>query len=305
MGCQQEQQDPNAASVSSQFYGGDQGLVISFVPGAPPDEVVDKGQPFGASVLIENKGDDDVAAGEYRVTLTGIDPALFSTTAAAMTQKPSEELRAAQVDASGTRIEGAKVTVDFPQGGSFEHSREISGAVTYNLKADLCYQYSSKANANLCVLEDILGTQGRADKLCEISESKDVDASGAPVKVVNFVESAASSDKISFVFTIRHVGSGSVHALGSDCSDEFSKRNKVKVTIDTGISGTLSCSGISDGSASGSTYTGTVQLLNGEREIRCTQTVNNPSDFESLAEITIDYDYRTSVSKQLRVKHIG
>lgn len=305
IGCQEQPAETGNSFSGSQFFGGEEGLSIEFVTGAPPDEVVDQGQPFGASVLISNKGDDDVNSGDYKVTITGIDPALFSSSPSAMSQNPSDNLRAAQVDASGTRIEGAKTTVDFPQGGSFQHSTQIAGAVTYNIKADLCYEYTSKANTKLCILSDILGTQGRADELCEISEEKPVDKSGAPIKVTNFIESAGASDKVSFVFTIKHTGKGSVHELNSGCSDDFSDRNKVTVKIDTGVSGTLSCSGISDGSASGSVYTGNVQLLNGEREIRCTQTVANPADFESLVSIDVDYDYRSSASKQIRVKHIG
>ena len=303
-GC--EQQDERAV-VGSKFVGGTSGLAISFAPGSIPDKVLDQGQPFAISVVISNVGDHTIENGaDARVRLTGIDPADFGASANDLVQDIPGQLRGAQKDVEGTVVQGETLSVDFPAGGgSFEHNKQIAGAITYNVRADVCYKYGTVANTKLCVLEDILGTQGAEGKLCKINEDKKVDNSGAPVQVLSFRESVSSANKVAFVVKLKHMGTGTVHKEGSECSSEFQEKNVVHVKIDTGISDDLSCSGLQEGSGSGSVYEGDAQLLNGEREIRCTQTINNPTDFEKLVIIDLTYDYDQHIEKVLEVQHVG
>lgn len=296
-----------ALQSSSQFVGGTQGLEISFVDGTPPPEVLDTEQPFGISVKLANRGEHDIEnPSEARITITGFDPADFGVTETDMSQDSPEPLLGASKDANGNLVQGTVVTMDFPSsGGSLIHQTEIAGSVTYNVRADVCYQYGSTANAKLCVLEDILGTTGIQDQLCTINEAKTVDKSGAPVQVESFIESVSSANKVAFTIKVRHVGSGDVFEKASSCDADFSMKNKVHVKIDTGIPDGLTCSGLQNGAASGASYEGDATLLNGEREIRCTQTINSPQDFEKLVRIDLSYDYKQFVTTQLDVKHLG
>ncbi|MFQ5474237.1 MAG: hypothetical protein ACE5DM_00205 [Candidatus Nanoarchaeia archaeon] len=305
LGCGEKKEQ--TTSTGSQFVGGSEGLGISFVEGTPPPEVLDKDQPFGISIKLSNKGEYDIEdASKVTVKLTGFDPADFGVSASDMEQKSPEPLLGAQKDAQGNPVQGTIVTMDFPtSGASFSHQVEIAGSVTYNVKADVCYEYGSTANSKLCVLEDILGTTGKKGELCTISEKKTVDKSGAPVQVESFTESVSSANKVAFVFKVKHTGSGDVHEKGSTCGDEFNLKNKVTVKVDTGITDGLTCSGLQNGQASGSTYEGVATLLNGEREIRCTQTISSPSDFEKLVRIDLGYDYSQNVIKTVQVKHLG
>ena len=123
--------------------------------------------------------------------------------------------------------------------------------------------------------------------------------------MASFRESVSSANKVSFVFKIKHVAPGTVHQMGTECSKEFQDKDKVHVKIDTGISDGLTCSGLQEGSGAGSTYEGYAQLLNGEREIRCTQTINNPTDLEKLVTIELTYDYDQFIEKNLEVQHVG
>ena len=62
------------------FIGGNTGLTIKFVPGAPPDEVTDnRNFPFGVSLQIENNGETEVQAGPENgyIKLLGINPVDF------------------------------------------------------------------------------------------------------------------------------------------------------------------------------------------------------------------------------------
>jgi hypothetical protein len=304
-GCKESADQPGVAG--SKFVGGAEGLVMSFAPGSLPDKVLDQEQPFGISVVITNRGDYTIENGaDATVKITGIDPADFGVSASDLVQDSPGQIRGAQKDVQGTVIQGETISVDFPaSGASFEHQKEIAGSVTYNVRADVCYKYGTVANTKLCVLEDILGTRGAEGKLCRINEDKPVDNSGAPVQIVSLRESVASANKVSFVLKLRHVGTGSVHEEGSECGKEFQEKDKVHVKIDTGISDGLMCSGLQDGTESGSVYEGDAQLLNGEREIRCTQTINNPTDMEKLIVVELTYDYDQFIEKRLEVQHVG
>jgi hypothetical protein len=304
-GCGEQSDKPSV--VGSKFVGGTNGLAISFAPGSIPDKILDKGQSFGISVVMTNKGDHTIDTGaDATVKITGIDPTDFGATSSDLTQDSPGQIRGAQKDTEGNVIQGETVSLDFPaSGNSFSHQKEISGSVTYNVRADVCYKYGTVVNTKLCVLDDILGTQGTEGKLCKINEDKAVDNSGAPVQVSMFRESVSSATKVAFVFKVKHVGTGTVHEAASECDKDFQKKDKVKIKVDTGISDGLTCSGLSGGTASGSTYEGSAQLLNGEREVRCTQTINNPTDLEKLVRIDLTYDYDQYIEKSLEVQHVG
>jgi hypothetical protein len=305
-GCGGGNQQQGAAG--SKFVGGTAGLDIAFAPGSLPDKVLDKDQPFGISIVLSNKGDHTIAEGaEATVSVKGIDPADFGVSSADLVQDSPGQIRGAQKDTQGQIINGETVSLDFPSNGaSFVHQKEIAGSVTYNVRAEVCYKYGTVANTKLCVLEDILGTKGTAGKLCQVNEDKVVDNSGAPIQVSAFRESVSSANKVAFVLKLKHAGAGGTsHEAGSECSEDFQKKDKIHVKIDTGISDGLACSGLQNGAASGSVFEGDAQLLNGEREVRCTQTINSPTDMEKLVVVELTYDYKQYIEKRLEVQHVG
>ncbi len=306
-GCNQQNQQQQGV-LGSKFVGGTEGMRISFAAGSLPEKILDKDQSFGISVVLANVGDHTIDSGaDATVKITGIDPADFGVSAGDLVQDSPNPIRGAQKDMQGAIVQGETVSLDFPKGGtSFSHQKEISGSVTYNVRAEICYKYGTIANTKLCVLEDILGTKGTAGKLCNVNEDKPIDNSGAPVQVAGFRESASSANKVAFVFKVVHSGvAGTVHEQMSECSKDFQKKDKIHVKIDTGIADGLTCSGLQNGAAAGSVFEGDVQLLNNEREIRCTQNINSPSDLEKLVTIELRYDYNSYVEKKLEVQHVG
>lgn len=299
--------DKNNTAAGSKFIGGTEGLSISFAPGSLPDKVLDKDQPFAVTVVVTNKGDhtiDNVA--DATVRITGIDPVDFGVSASDLVQDSPTTIRGAQKDLQGQVIQGETISLDFPgNGANLQHQKEIAGAVTYNIRADICYKYGTVANTKLCVLQDILGTKSIKNQLCTVTEDKVVDNSGGPVQVAAFRESASSSSMVSFLIKLKHVGTGTIHEAASECNQDFQKKDKVHIKIDTGLSDGLTCSGLQNGAATGSIYEGDAQLLSGEREVRCTQTVNNPVDLEKLVTVELTYDYDQFITKPLEVQHVG
>lgn len=294
-GCSTTESTGPTGEKLKAFIGGTNGVTLSFAPGTPPPEVFDKGEfPFDVSIILKNQGEADVAQGDYFVRLSGIDPADFSKSSADFTIHPDEDLDGMRKDPEGNIIEGSEVYVDF---SGLNYQDELSGNSQFNIRADVCYKYQTVVNSKLCVKEDMLDTEDNA--VCTITESKQIQNSGAPVQITSFEQTVAGRDKIAFTFEISHVGSGSVHQTNSDCSTETVDENRVYVEVNTGLSGELSCSGL----GSGGSYSGEVVLYEGKRTVRCTQIVDTTADFEKITEIKLTYDYKDDVSSQVLVKH--
>ena len=91
----------------------------------------------------------------------------------------------------------------------------------------------------------------------------------------------------------------SLFKKGTKCDTALANRDVVFVQVkDPGL-GTLTCSGLKEGTAT----SGYVTLFNGEREIRCSQTVTNPEDVITPIKVSLTYGYKQYVDAQLKVKH--
>lgn len=297
-GCAQEVEETTRARELAAFVGGPVGIVMEFLPGAPPEEVFDTDFQFSVDLKIENVGEFDVAMENATIKITGIDPSDFGLTGANLSRNPDEDLDGAQKDPQGDVIRGTVSNVEFPP---MQYAGEVSGFVQFNIKAENCYEYGTKTQALLCVREDLLGKRGQ-EGACDPNEEKPVDNSGAPVHITTMTEAVTGSNKISFVFNIEHVGTGHVFKRATGCSTEFADQDKVFVTVtDPGI-GPLSCSGLEGGTTSGFTT-----LFNDQRSIRCSIAIDEASlrDFEKVLNVELRYGYRDSIEVPLIVKHGG
>ena len=297
IGCAKE--DGTKKSGDEPFVGGKVGLSIDFVEDAPPPEVTDGGNfPFDVVVKLENKGEHTVLKEDAIVSISGILPEDFNKAAADLTKNPDENLEATKKDAEGNVIEGTITYVEFKD---FNYLGSLSGRTPFPIKADVCYNYGTIANAKLCVLENPLKPEG--SDVCKINEEKKVHNSGAPVQVTSFEETTRGSDKIAFTFKIQHVGDGMIFKRATDCNSSIrTDNNKIYASIDTGVAG-LSCSGLADGTNT----TGYVNLYGGDRSrtIVCTQDVTSISiDFEKVTVINLEYDYEESKQTEVLVKHL-
>jgi len=281
-GCESQE-----TTTSDAFIGGTEGLKAAFLEGAPPPVVYDNGNmPFAVNVMVENLGEHDLTANQARVTIVGVDPSDFNNANNVLTISDSID------------------------GMSFgpEHNvvpGNVSGDVNYPFRAEICYQYGTKAQGFLCVKDDLTDSDStNGDSVCLANEAKMIENSGAPVHVLNLAESAAGSDTISFTFDISHRGSGLVSKMGSWCDDSIGNKSIVNIIVNTGISEQLDCTqltGTSNGYASGS-----VQLFSGKRTIRCTQSLGLiTSDYEKILNVDLSYDYKKHTSTDVTVRHSG
>ncbi|MFC1768174.1 hypothetical protein ACFLZX_00280 [Nanoarchaeota archaeon] len=279
------------------FIGGSTGLLSTFVEQAPPDEVFDGGDfPFDVEVNLNNLGETFVAKEDVRVKISGINPADFGKTAADLIGNPEDDLEPTYQDPDGGIIEGTETYALF---SDLNHGGELSGNTQFTIRADVCYQYETIANALICIKEDLLDQSDTS--VCVVSEDKTVYNSGAPVAVTAFREQASGADKVAFIFTVSETGSGEIFKLGVDCDDSLrSNENKVHVSVNSGITG-LACSGLRDGDDT----SGYITLHSGSRTVRCTQQLTDRTDYEKVLEITLGYDYNEFIDADLLVKHTG
>jgi len=276
------------------FLGGTSGLKIDFLDFR--QQVFDGGDdPFDLIVSIKNNGEFDVKKTDAIVRLSGIRPQEFNKAENELTKNPEDDILATKIDANGNTLEAGPVSVEFRE---LNHISLIAGAVsTFPIRADVCYKYQTKAVSKICVLSNLLSTEG----ICVVDETKPVFNSGAPVQIANVKQSPQGKDKFRITFDITQSGTGNTFQPESKCELDKEK-NKVMVRVDTHMSG-LSCTGLND--ASGTAVEGLQTLFDGKKTIQCIQEVGKSGDYEQAVEITADYVYEDSKTAQITVKSSG
>lgn len=283
--------------IVSPFIGGTSGVSAEFVD--LRDSVFDGGRdPFDIVVKLQNMGETEIEQENIKIKISGINPAEFNKLEEELTANPQDDLTPRMKDSQGNIIPGAPVFVEFRE---LNHITPITGGqAELPLRADICYLYKTKAVSKICVRENILNPA--PEGICEISETKPIFNSGAPVQFANFKESARSKDKIGFSFEIRNAGTGNVYAKNTFC-DTTERKNKdaVYVKVDTNLPG-LSCTGLD---SKGRSAEGYATLFNGNKIITCTQTVATRTDFEQIVTLEAEYDYEEFKQTTITVKSSG
>lgn len=294
VGCTQE--ETTTTTTGKAFIGGSKGLMMEFLTGAPPDSVYDTDNQFSISLKVENVGEHDIdSTADATVEITGINPSDFGVSKNDLIDDVPDSLEGASLDSAANVIEGTVSVVDFED---LEYVGTVSGTVPFTLIANVCYEYGTRAQAKLCVLEDLRGTKGEVQFCDPNNQAIDVESSGAPVQVISMTENVLGSNKVSVIFKLRNVGTGTLHEKGTECDTSIPTKNKVWVEVSDTELGSLDCPSLKDGTAT----TGFVTLYNGEASVRCTQEITSPDDFEKLIEVNMEYGYEEAIQQTLEVK---
>lgn len=304
----------NRTSSSTPFIGGSEGLRVSFVENAPPNEVLDNQEPvnkdkiqkFDIILKLENAGEQDIAVNNAKVTIGGIFPADFGvpglTTRTPVTLQNvlfQKKLDGVKKDPEGDKIPGGIEEMQFNELG---YMKQLEGNTEFPIQADVCYKYTTKAVGDFCMRADLTRTQGG---VCQAKGTKPVFSSGSPVQVTSVDESIGGRTKVILKFKIKTVGSGSFfkpEAIGATSQQgcergNFAKENFVKVTVNSGVAG-LACSGFS-----GTPPVGDVRLTNGEGSVTCIQD-GVSVDAVQKVNLQIEYNHLITASTSLLVKHL-
>lgn len=296
--------------VETPFAGGVEGLSMSFVRGAPPDEVFDnEGFPFSISVLIENLGEYTVPSENGYVEITGINPADFDDSGVSealdLKQNLEEEIDGVVKNFQGTILLGDKIDVSFD---GLNYIPDLSGNFNTKIRANLCYNYETKATTYLCVKKDLLSNIGTAE-ICDISGDKIVFNSGAPIQITAVEQNPAGSDKLQVLFTLSHVGYSEdrFYKLDTDCDDYAGNTDKDLVLFEVvsqleGVE--AECSGLRDSQSSNSGY---VELPNGaDTQVVCSFDVSSAdSIYETPINLKLGYRYSQYIEKPMLIKDVS
>ncbi|MFT4303236.1 MAG: hypothetical protein ACMXYG_01610 [Candidatus Woesearchaeota archaeon] len=288
------------------FVGGTTALVIGFVPGAPPDRVLDNDkQEFSISLSIENMGEEDVKKGDGYIEIAGIDPREFSLTNADIRQDIPDDILGVKTYPGGMVVRSGRILAEFP---GFNYAGNLPGNWEPRIRANVCYNYATNATVAACIKTDMLSKFDRKE-ICELTGSKNVFNSGGPLHVTKVTQTPLSSDRIQLQFTISHVGERNDRFFKRDtnCEDSQTNQDKDKVFFEvlTDIDGNLAeCTGFVERLSGSSGY---VKLYNGvEQIVTCNFDVGDiATDFEKLINLRLEYRYYQFIERKILIENIN
>lgn len=285
------------------FIGGSNGLIESFVPQMPPEEVFDNGQqPFSIAVQLENMGESNIAEGAGYVRVLGILPADYGVTAADLKQD-IPEMSGAKKNVDGTILTGGVSNVEF---SDLSFIRGVPGPFeTGTIRAEACYDYETYAAAQLCVKEKLTTEEER--QLCDPSKIQEISNSGAPIHVTNLIETPLQQGrKIQFSFQIEPVGQENdrFYKYGTNCNDDLTNNDRYKVFVEVeDISGVKPVcrldSKVSDSSGYKTLWNGAPQTVSCDVDFGTTGT-----SFMPLLNVKLKYRYSQYIDTGMTINHM-
>lgn len=301
VGCKGGDKDDETTSTGNPYVGGTEGLKMTFVDGAPPEEIYDKGTmaeayPFEVLVDVENVGESAVNQNDAYFKIEGISPTEFGIRSDALKKSLPVSILGQEKLSDGSRP-GDIETIEFT--GLKYSGKASSGGNEYTMRVVSCYNYQTKVDANICVRQKPLREE--KNPLCTLDDPVTYYNSGAPVQISNIEERYRGTSRIQIDFDIEEVGDGLgvYDKADKDCdSQNFESTNMVFVDVDTSEIGlNPQCSRLGGGSS------GYVRLLGDEPvTVSCTLDVSNLDvPYTSWMQIRLDYRYKDMIEKQITV----
>ncbi len=296
------------ADIGTSFVGGSEGLDISFAADEPPSTgVLDMGsEPFFITVEVENKGEDVVLEREVVTLLSGISAYEFGFPGNILEKENQEDILPVRKDGDEI-IPGGKNEIRY---GPVSYLQDNIADVSFNLQADVCYNYRTKAITSLCLKREAIQIgRTRVGEACEINSIRDSESSGAPIMIDNVREDASGLNQVRFTFDVSNIGDGEVWDMNSidsspPCTESLNLNNiglvkdRVFVSVEPSTGLGVSCN-LLNGDI------GTVRLGSDNRvTISCVLDTSNVQSvaFESTVNIFADYAYKETITTGILVK---
>jgi hypothetical protein len=222
-------QGPAVPNQQVPFVGGNKALQIGYIEGMPPAAIQDNGMEFGVGIMLHNVGEADIGPETdnpyVRVSLEGFRPGAFGLTYAGMHEDLEQPLMGSRKNFDGTIVPGMLASVQFD---GLSYADPVEGNLIQDFLVKTCYDYETRATAQLCYKNDIIQT---AQDICSLTGEKLPQNSGGPVQVTSIVQSPLSSYKVLVSMVIEHVGPGVFFGRTSDetCDDSTLNMNRYRV----------------------------------------------------------------------------
>jgi len=287
-GCQQQD-----ATSEGPFVGGNQGVTISFVDGAPVSEFA-RADSVPIKVKLVNGGEYNIPENSAEILLYGL--AMNDYGLSSDYKTVPQFLRGIQKDLIE---EGGEAQIDM---GILKYQESISNFIEPVLRSKVCYPYMTEARITACANSREIVESG-GEVICSI-EGEKVEAgrvSSSPVQITSFTEQLRGTDKVSFRITLENTGLGEVYRSGSECSGlddpliKSEKKDKVHLKI---MPTEISCI-FYDGSEGNE---GDVRLDGTSKVLTCNMPVQNTgASYTREVSIFLDFKYVQSATKQLKI----
>jgi hypothetical protein len=283
-----------AETTFQDYHKGSQGLVMRFLPDAPPARIFHSDpSAFNVNVEIQNHGTHTVRASDLKLTLTGFDRAIVPVSAqpnnpgALILDRKSALLPEGGLDIAQWRAPG---TIFLP---------DNTDLYSPTLQVQACYRYQTQAAPVVCIDPDPY-TAVKELKVCSVTDVAVSGGQGAPVAVTRVEPTifAPDSGRIAqFKIYIQNVGAGQVLASDfgtlSRCEQRnlrYEDQNKVSIAANIG-SRTLEC------------RPQIVNLAQGRGGFTfCTlRGITADAAYTTPLEVTLDYNYRDSITKSIQI----
>ncbi|MBT4334546.1 hypothetical protein HOD61_01895 [archaeon] len=267
------------------FKGGSEGLVLSFIEGAPYTSF-SQGEIVSFKTLLSNKGEFDISAGQAKVKLFG-----FSEDAwpALNTNFVSNTLDLMGIDQ--TLETGGENIISLGEGS---YVKQIYGSYEQPIYARLCYPYETKLFSNVCMSSNKIKQTGV--EICDISGEKLISGavSSGPIQVISLTESYLSSTGIRFAFVIENKEGGKVYSIDRDC-ESFGLMDEGKIKVEV-IPSDVVCH-----FTTGQSNIGEVSLKEGSKTLICDKSIISTDSYSDVIELKISYKYETEISTIMNV----
>jgi len=220
IGCSGGGEDNTVTNTESPYIGGNQGIIAEFLEmGVYNDETnieeIFDGESFPIEVMIKNKGEEDVVAGDLTITLKGIALADFSGIATNGVLSNTDLIESV----SEYNDAGGEITLDFTTGTEDAKYESVLNGAHYDVSVfgEVVYKYATYASVpEVCFKEDL-----QDDSICKVDEMKTVYSSAAPIQIRKAEEKRAGTGKIAVEFEVENVGGGAVAKPGTDFDSRY------------------------------------------------------------------------------------
>jgi hypothetical protein len=303
----------STTTVGKTFIGGTDGLTSSFLTGSPPDTTTDGGTGgFGIVVKLDNSGENDIKASDGYVQIWGLDGKTYNSNLPDFKKTFNQQsgfgdtLRGAVKNFDGSVLNGGTATVDF---GDLKYLPTIQGDLQQKIWANICYKYTTKMAAQLCVKNTAEQALSSTD-ICTVEGEKNPQNSGAPIQITSLKESYAGNNKMGITLTIAHVGKGDAFFKDDqlNCNDVESNADKGKVHVNfdniqiAGRSVPVVCQGVDNG------YVRLFKDSSGKETttVYCTvDTTGVSTVVEVPIQAELSYVYLQHISQDITIRHIS
>jgi len=191
------------------FLGGNTGLKVSVMEGAPPQVIQASGiVPFSVIIPLENVGEALVGTGTDNplilVRLAGIMYNNFGLTPETAAKTLNAKLEPAKKNFDNTVLPGEISYVSFD---NLAYKPAVFESLSLPIRIEACYDYESYATTQFCMKRDVLESWEDAS-ICTLRGLKPVGSSGAPLHVTMVEEAPISNNTVQINFMIEHLGDG-------------------------------------------------------------------------------------------------